>query len=85
MEKMEKFSLYLKNKGIKFTTLTFDLIYYFCLDIFCNATTSLSSPFFQRSKEKSFRVLEAGTLDGQYDGFWVEDDETGVAGFFGSR
>ena len=33
MEKMEAFSLYHKNTGIKFTSWAFDLMYDFCLDI----------------------------------------------------
>ena len=79
-EKMEKFSLYLKNRDIMFTSLTFDIIREFCMDIFCSATTALTSPFYNqgRSGEKSYCVSEPGILDDLYEGYWVEDDETGV-------
>ena len=43
-EQMAKFSLYLKNRDIMFTSLTFDIIREFCMDIFCSATTALTSP-----------------------------------------
>ena len=82
----ERLQSTLSLRGIRIEDYDFSIVKDVFLELFCAPKSSLDNPSLrvsgQGTHQRSFCVLEDGTLEGT-SGYWVQDDETGQEGFVG--